>query len=297
MDFKELVEAFIKHGIYLRDWSPRTVGTYRTALASFTRFQESQRELDSHKAGTLSKAHLDAWIIWMKQSGMETGGVNVYLRTMNSFLTWLHEEGHHPVRLRCKLMRKSEKLLMPFSNADIRVLLAYRPKGFYDLRCWTIINLLVDTGCRIDEILKLRTDGVDLDGLVFTVMGKGSRPRRVPFSPELRKVIFRYMQARQDEIRGGYLFGTRTGLPFSYQNFYRHMRALCKRLKIQGPRVSPHSLRHFFAVSYIRNGGNIYNLSRILGHTSVKTTEIYLRTMGVEDIGAEHGRFSPLARL
>jgi len=233
----------------------------------------------------------------MRQNGVEAGGCNMYLRTMNSFMSWLHAEGHVPTRIRMKLLPTGDKVFTPFSSADIRQILSHKPKGFWELRTWTIVNVLLDTGCRVDEILKLRLDGIDLDNLTLTVLGKGNKQRRVPFSPELRKVVFRYLQARGKAINGVYVFGTRGALPVSYWNVYRDLKALCVKLGISGPRVSPHSLRHFFSVSYIRNGGHIYKLSRILGHTSTQTTEIYLKTLGVADMVEEHSQFSPLSRL
>jgi site-specific recombinase XerD len=70
---------------------------------------------------------------------------------------------------------------------------------------------------------------------------------------------------------------------------------LCAAMGITGEHVHPHALRHAFACSYIRQGGDIYRLSRILGHCSISTTQLYLRSMGVEHLA--EGHLSPLARL
>jgi len=72
------------------------------------------------------------------------------------------------------------------------------------------------------------------------------------------------------------------------------MKLICERLGMTGVRCSPHTLRHTFAVSYLRAGGNLFYLSRILGHTSVTTTEKYLQSLGVEDLQAVHDRLSLL---
>jgi integrase/recombinase XerD len=220
----------------------------------------------------------------MRTHGLSPGACNVYIRSINSFLTWLHDDEHTPTRLKVKLLPNERKLLTPFTDAHVKAVLSHKAQAFHQLRTWTVINVLVDTGCRIDEILTLRIDCVDLEALTMKVMGKGRKERRVPFSFELRKVVFRYLQKRDKYVRGDYVFGTNHGLPMRYRNVYRDVLVLCTRAGVVGPRVSPHTFRHFFAVGYIRNGGNIYNLSRILGHTSVKTTELYLRTMGVEQV-------------
>jgi site-specific recombinase XerD len=71
---------------------------------------------------------------------------------------------------------------------------------------------------------------------------------------------------------------------------------LGKALSIEGIRMSPHTLRHTFAVSYLRAGGNLFYLSRILGHTSIETTQRYLKSLGIADLQAVHSKLSLLSR-
>jgi integrase/recombinase XerD len=71
---------------------------------------------------------------------------------------------------------------------------------------------------------------------------------------------------------------------------------LCKRQGVSGPRLSWHTVRHTFATCYLRDGGNIIYLSRILGHTSVNTTQMYVQN-NVDDLALVHARTSLLNRL
>jgi site-specific recombinase XerD len=319
MEFR--FEDFIKSGVYLRAWSPKTVRTYRQGLNAF---EQSLRQagsrlrdltFDSSNASTcnsvsrasdtieptrlpvsgghLTKTQLDAFVIWMRQKGLSAGGCNMYIRTVNSYLSWLLEEGHIPQKLRIKLLPDPKRPLTTFSNAEVRLLLAYKPKGTYHTRTWTLILCLMDTGIRIDEALGLERSKVNLDALNITVLGKGNKERIVPISLEFRKHLFRWLQ----KTEGRYVFGARTGTRLTYRNSYRDIKNLCKRIGIEGEHVHPHSCRHYFAVNYIRNGGDIYRLSRILGHTSISTTQLYLRSMGVEHLLEAHSQFSPLAKL
>jgi site-specific recombinase XerD len=216
----------------------------------------------------------------------------MYARTINSYLTWLHEEGHVSDRLRIKLLPNPAKPYATFSDADIRRLATHAPKGWAHVRTWTLAVLLLDTGLRISEALGLERDQVDLDALTVRVLGKGLRVRLVPISVEGRKALFRWL-SRCD---GRYLFGTKRGRQWSKRNAYRDVTALCRAIGITTARVNPHAFRHCFAVSYIRNGGDLYRLSRILGHTSISTTQTYLRSMGIEHLQEGHSKYSPLAR-
>jgi integrase/recombinase XerD len=79
------------------------------------------------------------------------------------------------------------------------------------------------------------------------------------------------------------------------RNFQRDLSAFGQRLAISGVRLSPHTLRHTFAVSYLRAGGNLYYLQRILGPSSITTTERYLRSLGVADLQKVHNGLSLLS--
>ncbi|MCA1585552.1 MAG: tyrosine-type recombinase/integrase [Acidobacteria bacterium] len=118
-------------------------------------------------------------------------------------------------------------------------------------------------------------------------------------SHECRKVLFRYLQFR---AKAGlksppYLFCTRNGLRLAYRNAHRDIKRVCSYAGVEGDHIHPHSFRHKFAVTYIRRGGDIYRLSRILGHASLSTTQLYLRSMGVEHLGENHSALTPLARF
>jgi integrase/recombinase XerD len=217
----------------------------------------------------------------------------MYARTINSFLTWLHAEGHVPERLRIKLLPNPPKVLKTFSDGDIRKILLFKPNGVMQLRTWTLLVVLFDTGIRIDEALGLERAKVDLDGLTILVRGKGNRERMIPISIECRKALYRLLRAGN----GLWVFHTRSGHRITYRNCYRDIKQLCERAGVTGEHVHPHNIRHCFAVNYIRKGGDIYRLSRILGHTSITTTQIYLRSMGIEHLKEGHERFSPLGRL
>jgi hypothetical protein len=101
-------------GIYLRNWSARTVRTYRQGL------KRLPTEIPT-------KSQLDAWVVQMRQDGLTPGGCNMYIRTINSYLSWLHEERDLDQPLKVKLLRAPQKQLTLLSDADIR---ATRQQGF-----------------------------------------------------------------------------------------------------------------------------------------------------------------------
>src|ERR1051325_10031433 len=237
-------DDFIKHGIYLRNWTPPTVRTYRQALAALGSV------LDGNPP---SKVLLEAFVIAMRQRGLAPGGINVYARTINSYLTWLHAEGHAADRLRIKLLPNPPKPYSTFTDADIRRLVTHSPKRWAALRAWTLAVVLLDTGLRVSEALTLERDQVDLDAMALRVVGKGNRVRLVPISNHGRKALFRWLTRSE----GQYVFGTERGRVWSRRNAYRDVSSLCRALGVSTPHVNPHAFRHCFAVSFIRAGGDI----------------------------------------
>jgi site-specific recombinase XerD len=132
-----------------------------------------------------------------------------------------------------------------------------------------------------------------MDNLILKVVGKGNKHRLVPFSVELRKALWKSLARRQDPV---FIFGTKNHTKVTVRNIERDFKALGNQLGITGVRFSPHTLRHSFAVGYLRKGGNLFYLSKILGHSSVKTTERYLQSLGIEDLQAVHNSLSLLTR-
>ena len=280
----EPAEEFIRQGVYLRDWSPRTVRTYRQGLASLEILIGAEAP---------SAAKLVAWVVAQREPGLAAGGINMYARTLNSYLSWLHTEGRTADRLRVKLLPNPPKPYATFSDADLRLLIAHRAVKWAERRAWTLAVLLLDTGVRITEALTLKRDDVDLDALTIRVLGKGRKIRLVPISVQGRRAIFRWLNRAPSRL----VFGTTRDRQWSTRNAHRDVTTLCRAIGIKAPRVNPHAFRHCFAVNYVGNGGDLYRLARILGHSSLSTTERYLRSMGVDHLHDGHAKFSPLGRL
>jgi integrase len=108
---------------------------------------------------------------------------------------------------------------------------------------------------------------------------------------ELRKLLFRYLSGHQFDR----VFATSRGTSPTQRNLLRDFKLLCKRLNISGVRCSFHTLRPTFAVEYLKAGGNVLYLQRILGHTSLEMTNRYVRSLGIEDLKAVHNALSLLS--
>lgn len=148
-------------------------------------------------------------------------------------------------------------------------------------------------GAPNSEVLGLTKENVDFDNFTIKVIGKGGKHRLVPFSAELRRLLWKFSvrDCQSDKL----IFGTSRDTKLTVRNFERDFKELGQRAGITGVRMSPHTCRHSFACEYLRRGGNLEFLRRILGHASILTTQKYLRSLGVEDLQVVHNGLSPLS--
>ena len=108
MDLQKLFDSYVESGLYLKGWAPKTVVIYQRAFTSFQSSPAAQTSgvvVSAASIGevTISKARLEAWVLWMRTSqacgfphkrNMSPAGANIYIRAMNSFCAWLKEDGH-----------------------------------------------------------------------------------------------------------------------------------------------------------------------------------------------------------
>jgi integrase/recombinase XerD len=267
-------DEFMQERRYLLGVSEKTLAYYRWAFVSWAKYSADDPK---------------TWLMTLRGRGLAATSCNTYICAMNTFWKWSGEPRH------LDYLKEEEKLLQTFKTGDFRAIVEFKPKKFWEKRCHTLVCVLFDCGIRIAEGLGIRAADCDFDNLVISVLGKGNKHRLVPMSTELRKVLWRYRAAggfRAEQL----LFGTHVETRLSQRNFLRDFKKLALKLKITGVRVSPHTCRHFFACTYLRKGGDLFTLSRILGHTSISTTQIYLRSIGIEQVAEAHRKFSPLSR-
>jgi site-specific recombinase XerD len=270
-------DQFITERTYLKGVSPATIQWYRSSFKAF------DSALDSKQA-------IVGRIAELRRTNSALS-INTYLRCLNAYFRWLHEEhGHEPIRI--PRLKEEQKVLATLSADHVKRLIQFTPKGRNLKRAHTLTLLFLDTGLRFAEALSLRWEKIDLDNMVLTVHGKGGKHRVVPFSLECRKLLYRWKQQSTSDL----VFPTRSGIQSSQRNVGRDVRLLGERAGIQGVRFSPHTLRHTFAVSYLRAGGNVLYLQRILGHSSLEMTNRYVRSLGIDDLQAVHDKLSPLTR-
>ena len=283
-----LIDQFLKERLYLQNVSDATLVWYRVAFKNYQALVPANATLPT-------KATLQQFVVALRERGIKPVTCNTYVGAMNAFCTWLHQEGHAPEHAKLQKLRVERRLLRLLDDAQMRVLIGWKPKTFRQARVHLAALLILDTGLRISEVLHLRAGDVDCDNLILKVLGKGQKERLVPFSPELRRRLYRYQQLRGKKgIRSEFLFAGFEGTRWEKRNSTTSLYLLQDKLGL--PRFGWHRLRHTFATNYLRHGGDIVRLSMVLGHTQITTTQRYLHLVP-DDLSSHHQRVSILGRL
>jgi integrase/recombinase XerD len=278
-------EQFIRERQYLANVTSATIEWYKNSLRWLLTDSPSQEDLK------------DA-VMRMRQKGLKATGCNSVIQALNSYAHWDNVGSDIKCGSGCRHPKiahlKVPELVLPtFTEQQIRLLLSWRPKGKYQLRLHLLTLFLLDTGCRISEVLTLKVRDIDFDNLLVTLDGKGRKQRVVPFSFELRKALSRYCK-EANRTPDSLLIANRTQTGLGRRVVLRDVKLLCLRLGFVPPCRTLHAFRHTFALNYLRRGGSVFHLQKVLGHSSLDMTRRYANLV-TADLQAVHERLSLLS--
>jgi site-specific recombinase XerD len=226
--------------------------------------------------------------------------VHGHVRTLKAFFSWLVKESlidQNPAA-GLKPPKLPHKVITILSDDEIRTILStFNPKNPIDTRNQVIIMILLDTGLRIKELTGLRMGDLYLKEGIVKVIGKGQRERIVPIGAVAQRSLNRYLfRFRPKPIHAATdnVFLTQVGHPLTENCIKLMFTRLAKHLGIT--RLHAHLCRHTFATKYLANGGDVFSLQQILGHSSLEMVRRYANLTS-NQIVMRHQQFSPLDRV
>ena len=307
--FSIAVDGFLL-SIQAEGYSPETIKIYKWGLEKL----RAPEDLND-----LNKKHLQETFSRLYKELSPASIDNVWI-ALRSFMEWAEGEFEiERVDLSIKRPRYKSPEINPFSHAEIKQLLkgciytnVARTKGrrtFYMRRPTAdrdhaIILTLLDTGVRVSELSRISNNDIDLKKGEIKIRshlsGLKSRPRTVYIGTATKKAIWNYTVFKQAnslfETNNGVdpLFKSRDGLPMNKDSIRHFLIRLGKRAKVDD--VHAHRFRHTFAIEYLRNGGDVFTLQRILGLASWSMVRRY-SAIAEADCKARHEYAGPVDRI
>lgn len=284
--------------------SKNTVADYNGTFRRFAEFHGDELPPFEY----IGAVHVRAYITHVKESGnSDKSALNAWV-AFSSLWTWAEQELELPHIIRGRVARPKYKRppIEPYSRSDVNAMLhtvgraaAWTSKHGRHveerrdtaIRDRAILVVLFDTGVRASELCGLRMSDYDQKtGRLFINDGKGGKSRYVWLGEAARKAVWRYLAERTDSQPGDPLFATRTNNALDRNNL-RHMIESCaKRAGVT--RANVHRFRHTFAINFLRNGGSVLELQRLLGHERMETIRIYV-TLAESDLREAQRKASP----
>ncbi|MCI0659646.1 MAG: site-specific integrase [Acidobacteria bacterium] len=288
----ELFEQFLKLRHIKKNITDKTDQAHRQAWTSFTKNCPHVTAAEE-----LNEAALDHWLAELDKTTIRPTSINCYARSLNAFFNWLHEKRHIPEKLKIEKLATDKEVKKLLPQESLEALWDYKPEVFGWRRIRMLVLLIVDTGMRITEALNLRVPEVDFDNFLIKVTGKGRKDRMMPFSDDLYEDLSEFINS--PELEGlppdRFVFCSLEGRQLRYDNLRRDYKDLCGKLGIE--RLGAfHRMRHSRATDFIKKGGSVAALQRILGHEELRTTMLYVH-LDTEDLKKEHDRVSRWAGM
>lgn len=314
-DFDYYVEDFMLY-CSAKNLSQKTMKSYEQTLKLFQLYMENEQ--DVKEVDKVTTRQVREYIEYLKERGkytvqisntdvnnpanredrgkrISTITINNYIRNIKVFYNYLQEEKiikDNPMA-KIKQLKQIQEKKEPLSRVQIRKLFkTFDISTFYGYRDYIITHLLLTTGARVGETLSLETKDINFDS--NTILFKDTKNKKEKISYMNNKMSYelkKWIRFKDRYMNVDYLFPTQRKNPMTVPNFEKNLKSVGELAGIEN--IHPHRLRYTFAVEFLKNGGSIYVLSRLLDHSSVQVTEIYLN-MDREDIRKEYMKHNPV---
>jgi len=309
-DFRFLTAAVARFDdeMRVRNWSPKTIKSYREALDHFAGFiATSFPEVAAPSAVTAEM--ISAYQLWLSKRENKVRGGTLSIPAQRSLLNAVRSLFVFCATERIVLLDPTRNLELPkpgrrlpqgvLSPKEIRQLLKQPDLHTYTgLRDRAILEVLYSTGLRNQELRRLRICDVDLDrGYVTILEGKFKKDRVVPLGKVAVHFVREYLtKARPHLIREtgtpqSLLFVSQRGGQLGAEALQRMVKSCAERAGIK-KRVFPHGIRHTCATAMLRGRADIRYIQQLLGHASLSSTQIYTH-VEIGDLKRVHQRAHP----
>lgn len=283
-NLKSAIDWFLGHCFDHRKLSCHTLKAYRHDLGHFRAFisgSSNDAPLDSIGQGSVQK-----WLGGMQ--GVKPRTVRRRLAALKSMFSSMVRSGNissNPIAgMRCEV-KVGSSLPRTIARSTVRSLLR-SPRKHTTMKSSAVgrviqetalIETMFSTGMRVSEVVATNIGQLDMDRLVISVCGKGNREREIPIVCEaFREILSQHIARRTEQgaTAEGPLFINSRGTRMSDQSARTILRRHAARIGAR--RITPHMLRHTVATLLLEDGVDLRHIQRLLGHSSIATTTIYV---------------------
>lgn len=279
MNLQDKVKPYLEYCTYRKELDMKTIKAYRIDLTQFFSYVQSTEPEKETIEQYITELH--------KKYKQKT--IKRKIASIKAFYSYLEEEElveQNPFR-KIKVKFK-ETIILPriIPREEIEQLLNYIYASIssfsgiqykHTLRDASVIEVFFATGARVYEISNIRAENINLNSGLIRIMGKGGKERYIQISnTAVLDILRKYYEENEPEIKkSGYFFINNRGKRYTEQSIRLMLKKYTLKAGIQR-KITPHMFRHSFATYLIEEGVDVSCVQQILGHSSIKTTQIYI---------------------
>lgn len=269
--------------------SDETIQYYERCYKSFANYLGKDYLCEDIDSQTI-----DEYILYLKGTGkLKDITINTHLRGIRAILYYFMNNSYLE-KFEITLIRYDKPIKETYTEEELAILLRkpdIKKCSFAEYRNWVIVNFAYGTAARVRTIVNIKIKDIDFyNGEICYSATKGRRQYIVPLSSTLEKIITEYLQYRTGEP-DEYLFCNQFGEQMTKDSLKSAIYEYHKKRGIE--KTGLHIYRHTFAKNWILNGGDIFRLQKILGHTTLEMVKEYVNMFG-HDLKQDFDKFNPL---
>lgn len=273
----DLIAAYENHLSKVKQASYNTVSSYMRDIRQFSEWLRQNEDLDVVDA---TQQNISDYLSFLGEEGRSGATISRNLASLKNFYAYVVSSGfldQTPVT-DIHVDRGEKKLPQILTGREIELLLAQPAcvdaKGFRDK---AMLEVMYATGIRVTELIDLDIDDVNLDlGVVKCTSSKKSRS--IPLYPNALKALGVYLKDVRSTMLADEneraLFVNVSGVRMSRQGFWKILKHYQATAHIEKD-ITPHTLRHSFAVHLLENGADLGSLQELMGHSDISSTQMY----------------------
>lgn len=274
----DLIHAYENYLMKVKQASSNTVSSYMRDIRQFSEWLE--RSGDTEILGA-TQLNISAYLAYLQEQGKSGATVSRTLASLKNFYAYLVSTGFleaSPVGADIHVDRGERKLPEILTGKEVELLLmqpaCVDPKGFRDK---AMLEVMYATGIRVTELIDLNVDDVNLE-LGIIKCNSTKKSRAIPLYPAALRALSVYMKEVRmlmvaDPLEKA-LFVNVGGARMSRQGFWKILKYYQAKAGIEKD-ITPHTLRHSFAVHLLENGADLSSLQELMGHSDISSTQMY----------------------
>ena len=273
-----MINAYENYLTKVKKASANTVFSYMRDIRQYAEWLRSSEDLDVVDA---SQVNIGDYLQYLQDQGKSGATVSRSLASLKNFYGYVVSSGFletSPVTAQIHVERGEKKLPQILTGKEVELLLAQPAcvdaKGYRDK---AMLEVMYATGIRVTELIDLNADDVNLE--LATIKCRGAKKTRaIPLYPAALKALSKYIR----EVRGSMLadpeekalFVNVNGARMSRQGFWKILKYYQAKAHIEKD-ITPHTLRHSFAVHLLENGADLGSVQELMGHSDISSTQMY----------------------